>query len=386
MKCNARPVAWDPKKVDTSKYIGLRVKQEQSLVSLGKTGDVQFVRTGPKELSLYADVFKLKSLDSDKIMLGGKDLNALLGQGDLSKRLKAVEDTLKQLKADSAKQEVRSRHAHAMAMCMGAGGTGEYRSIITINWHKNIGAKINDACHKSINGAWHACGVVKDNYAGQACAKDFGGSIGTGNPSTSGGSAGGYQSFITRKQVAAGNWAGKDTCDHDAVWICCSPQCDSTTGKPNNRDNSATNSLKSELTKLSASSNTLKAALALNSQKDVTGHAMAMCMGATANSRAYHSIILLTWHTSIGNAINKACNSGINGSWRACGIVKDNYKGQACSADFGGSLKASPVGKSGRTFGGYQSFITRAEVEKHTWHAKGTCDHDAVWICCSPQC
>merc|ERR1711934_790256 len=94
----------------------------------------------------------------------------------------------------------------------------------------------------------------------------------------------------------------------------------------------ANSGLKSEVTKLSASYNVLKTALAVNPQKDVSGHAMAMCMGATANSRAYHSIILLTWHTSIGNAIKKACNSAINSSWNACGIVKDNYKGQACSA------------------------------------------------------
>jgi len=302
--------------------------------------------------------------------------------GSLKSEVTKLAASTKTLKTALAKADGKNRHEHAMAMCMGAGGIGEYRSIITLNWHKSIGANINDACHKKINSGWHACGLVKDNYHGQSCAGNFGGTISGNAPSKTGGTWGGYQSFITRAQVAANKWAGKGTCDHDAVWICCSPQCDTKTGKPTG----ANSGLKSEVTKLSASYNVLKTALAVNSQKDVSGHAMAMCMGATANSRNYHSIILLTWHTSIGNAINKACNTGINGGWRACGIVKDNYKGQSCSKDFGGTLRSSPVGKSGKTWGGYQSFITRAEVEKHTWHSKGTCDHDSVWICCSPQC
>merc|ERR1712032_1402064 len=142
--------------------------------------------------------------------------------------------------------------------------------------HKSIGANINDACHKKINSGWHACGLVKDNYHGQSCAGNFGGTISGNTPSKTGGTWGGYQSFITRAQVAANKWAGKGTCDHDAVWICCSPQCDTKTGKPAG----ANSGLKSEVTKLSASYNVLKTALAVNSQKDVSGHAMAMCMGA----------------------------------------------------------------------------------------------------------
>lgn len=383
------------KQVNTKNFIGVRVKEENSLIALGKNQDVSFVRTGPKELSLYADKFKLKSISSSKIFLGGKDLNGVITDKNkpLAARLKKVEDVLKKLggksldqyvkaqveksklKTDFEAQKTQSRHAHAMAMCMGSGGIGEYRSIITISWHKSTGKNVNDACHKKINAGWHACGVVKDNYHGQACASNFGGSIRKGAVKAAG-TFGGYQSFITRDQIAKSKWHASGTCDEDSVWICCSPQCSSANGKVSNP----------AVSTLVNSQNAIKAMIAKNERKDNTAHVMAMCMGAASKSRSYQSIITITWHVNVGKGINNACHKSINGGWHACGVVKDNYIGQSCAKDFGGSLHTGAIGKNGKQYGGYQSFITRSQVEKSTWHAKGSCDHDAVWICCSPQC
>merc|ERR1712176_238100 len=276
------------------------------------------------------------------------------------------------LKSDFETQKIHSRHSHAMAMCMAAGGIGEYRSIITISWHKNIGKNVNTACHKSINSGWHACGVIKDNYHGQSCAPDFGGSIRKTDVGKSGGSYGGYQTFITRAQIAKGNWHKSGSCDENSVWICCSPQCSSSDGKTNNFG---------ALSSLISGQSALKALIAKNERKDNTAHVMAMCMGAAAPARNYQSIIPTTWHVSIGKAINSACHKSINGGWNACGVVKDNYIGQNCAADFGGSLHTGNIKTTGRQYGGYQSFITRKQVEGSTWHGKGSCDHDAVWIC-----
>ena len=43
-------------KMDTSKFKGIRVKSDNSLVALGKDQDVQLVRTGASKLTIVADV------------------------------------------------------------------------------------------------------------------------------------------------------------------------------------------------------------------------------------------------------------------------------------------------------------------------------------------
>merc|ERR1712051_743752 len=96
-------------------------------------------------------------------------------------------------------------------------------------------------------------------------------------------------------------------------------------GKTNNND--VLNTLKSSQT-------AIKALITKNERKDNTAHVMAMCMGAASHSRNYQSIITITWHVSVGKAINNACHKSINGGWHACGVVKDNYIGQACAKDF----------------------------------------------------
>lgn len=133
----------------------------------------------------------------------------------------------------------KSEVAYASSVCMSAvtrGAASSFYSVITVpyNFSNSLepafyGNDIDSECHSEINGGWHACGVVKDQYIGQGCQATFGGH--TGSYDNHGGS---YTSFIPRERVVSGDWNNGDPeCSGPhAVFICCSPQCPNPSGTP----------------------------------------------------------------------------------------------------------------------------------------------------------
>ncbi len=68
------------KSIDTSDFVGIKIKQDKSIVSMGATGDVQLFRSGPSNLHIA----------SNTVVQGNMNVTGVLQSESITKELTAT--------------------------------------------------------------------------------------------------------------------------------------------------------------------------------------------------------------------------------------------------------------------------------------------------------
>jgi len=142
---------------DTTDFIGLRVRNDKSVVALGEKGDVRLIRSGPSELSVSA----AKTNFFGNVAVNGKPLG---GKGsDLDgamKRIAALEAQVKAMKGGTSSNSLSFDPVSAIgqatvaAICTAAtyGGSGQTTAV-----RKDCGAKVKQTCKQVCAGLKLQC-------------------------------------------------------------------------------------------------------------------------------------------------------------------------------------------------------------------------------------